>query len=145
MNYKMTSQYKWFHNRFRFHLFCACVWLVIIFLIFLLIIADTEVNLKDFALYFLIYGCVIVIIFCGTIITYYGIKLINISKDNYQIKEAKIVNIYEISARKIELTILTETNENKEIIIYKVFFDPAISLKKDEKIKVLVGKSNTLI
>lgn len=88
MNYKMTSQYKWFHNRFLFHLFCACVWLVIIFLIFLLIIADTEVNLKDFAFYFLIYGCVIVIIFCGTIITYYGIKLINISKDNYQIKEA---------------------------------------------------------
>lgn len=87
----------------------------------------------------------IVIIFCGTIITYYGIKLINISKDNYQIKEAKIVNIYEISARKIELTILTETNENKEIIIYKIFLDPAISLKKDEKIKVLVGKSNTLI
>lgn len=82
MNYKMTSQYKWFHNRFYFHLFSACVWLVSIFLIFLFMIADNEVNLMDFTLFFLIYGCVLVIIIYGPIITYYGIKLINISKDN---------------------------------------------------------------
>ncbi len=145
MNYKMTNQYKWLHNRFYFHLFCACSWLIIIFLIFLFIIIDTEVKLKDFALFFLIYGFLLVVLFYGTIIAYYGIKLINISKDNYQVKEVKLLNIYEISPRKIYLTILTETNDKKEIIIYKRFWDYQISLKKDEKIKVLDGESNTLI
>ncbi len=145
MNYKMTNQYKWFHNRFYFHLFCACLWLVTIFLIFLFIIIDTEVNLKNFALFFLIYGFLLVVLFYGTIIAYYGIKLINISRDNYQVKEVKLLDIYEISPRKIYLTILMETNEKKEIIIYKKFWDYEISLKEDKKIKVLDGVSNTLI
>ena len=143
MNYKMTSQYKWFHNRFFFHLFCACLWFVIIIILFLLIIADA--NLKKLAFFFLIYGCIVVVIFCGTIMAYYGIKLIKISNDSYQIKEVEIVNVYEISAKKIELTILTETNEKEEIMINKIFLDPEISLKKGTKINVLQGNKNILL
>ena len=53
MNYKTTSQYKWFRNRFFFHLFSACVWLIVIVLCFLLTLLDTEADLKDFAIFFL--------------------------------------------------------------------------------------------
>lgn len=145
MNYKATSQYKWFRNRFFFHLFSACVWLIVIVLCFLLTLLDTEANLKDFAILFLIFGCIIVTVVCGSIIIYYGIKLLNLSKDNYEIKEVKILNVYEISTKKIGLTILTETNEKAEIVIYKLFLDPVISLKNGIKINVLVGKSNILL
>ena len=141
MNYKMTSQYKWYHNRLFFHLFSAFIWLVVIILIFLLTIFD----LKKIAFFFLIYGCIVIVMFCGTIITYYGIKLLNISKDNYQTKEVKVVNVYEISARKIELIILTEAQVKKKIIIYKIFLDSSISLKQNTKINVLEGNSNILI
>lgn len=72
-------------------------------------------------------------------------KLAKITKDKYQIKEVKVVNVYEISSRKIQITILTDAKENEEIIIYKIFLDPAISLKQDSKLNVLVGNSNILI
>ncbi len=145
MNYKATSQYKWFRNRFFFHLFSACVWLIVIVLCFLLTLLDTEANLKDFAIFFLIFGCILVAVVCGSIIIYYGVKLLNLSKDNYEIKEVKILNVYEISTKKIGLTILTETNEKAEIVIYKLFLDSAISLKNGIKINVIVGNSNILL
>ena len=84
-------------------------------------------------------------IVCGSIIIYYGIKLLNLSKDNYEIKEVTILNVYEISTKKIGLTILTEANEKAEIVIYKLFLDPAISLKNGIKINVLVDNSNILL
>lgn len=145
MNYKATSQYKWFRNRFFFHLFSACVWLIVIVLCFLLTLLDTEANLKGFAIFFLIFGCILVAVVCGSIIIYYGVKLLNLSKDNYEIKEVKILNVYEISTKKIGLTILTETNEKAEIVIYKLFLDSAISLKNGIKINVIVGNSNILL
>jgi len=145
MNYKATSQYKWFRNRFFFHLFSACVWLIVIVLCFLLTLLDTEVDLKDFAIFFLGFGCALVAIVCGSIIIYYGVKLLNLSKDNYEIKEVTILNVYEISTKKIGLTILTEANEKAEIVTYKLFLDPAISLKNGIKINVLVSNSNILL
>ncbi len=145
MNYKATSQYKWFRNRFFFHLFSACVWLIVIVLCFLLTLLDTEVDLKDFAIFFLRFGCALVAIVCGSIIIYYGVKLLNLSKDNYEIKEVTILNVYEISTKKIGLTILTEANEKAEIVIYKLFLDHAISLKNGIKINVLVSNSNILL
>lgn len=140
-NYKMTSQYKWFHNRFFFHLFAAGVWLIVILLIFLFTIFDD----KKLAFAFLICGCLLVILFFDPILIYYGMKLAKITKDKYQIKEVKVVNVYEISSRKIQITILTDAKENEEIIIYKIFLDPAISLMQDSKLNVLVGNSNILI
>lgn len=145
MNYKATSQYKWFRNRFFFHLFSACAWLIVIVLCFLLTLLDTEVNLKDFAIFFLIFGCALVAIVCGSIIIYYGVKLLNLSKDNYEIKEVMILNVYEISTKRIGLTILTESSEKVEFVIYKLFLDSAISLKNGIKINVLVGSSNILL
>ena len=141
MNYKATSQYKWFRNRFFFHLFSACAWLIVIVLCFLLTLLDTEVNLKDFAIFFLIFGCALVAIVCGSII----IKLLNLSKDNYEIKEVMILNVYEISTKRIGLTILTEATEKVEFVIYKLFLDSAISLKNGIKINVIVGNSNILL
>lgn len=140
-NYKMTSQYKWYHNRFFFHLFSACVWLGIIILIFLFTLLDD----KKLAFAFLIYGCLLVILFCGSILIYHGIKLAKITKDKYQIKEVKVINVYEISPKKIGVSILTETQEKEEIIVYKMFLDTAISLKQGSMINVLFGNSNILI
>lgn len=145
MNYKATSQYKWFRNRFFFHLFSACAWLIVIVLCFLLTLLDTEVNLKDFAIFFLIFGCALVAIVCVSIIIYYGVKLLNLSKDNYEIKEVMILNVYEISTKRIGLTILTEATEKVEFVIYKLFLDSAISLKNGIKINVIVGNSNILL
>ena len=42
-------------------------------------------------------------------------------------------------------TILTEANEKAEIVTYKLFLDPAISLKNGIKINVLVSNSNILL
>ena len=56
-----------------------------------------------------------------------------------------ILNVYEISTKRIGLTILTESSEKVEFVIYKLFLDSAISLKNGIKINVLVGSSNILL